>query len=49
MHCSKCFTQLDRAQIRQSVMGLLIDLVMDNTYYTLCAQQMHSLLRALSG
>ena len=49
VHSSNCFAQLNRAQMTQSIVGIMNDLAMDNTYYTLCGQHVHSLPQALSG
>ena len=35
--------------ITKPIMSVLNDLAMDNTYYMLCAQNMHSLPQGLSG
>ena len=42
MHSNNFLAQLNRAWMTQSITGILNELAMDNTYYTLCAQQAHS-------
>ena len=49
MNSKKSFAQLYRAWMTQSIMGILSELAMDNTYYTLCGQQVHSQPQAVSG